>query len=68
MTSLENTNPKLRIGTRAWMQQHTEAERQVLAWRRLHSLIPHDVLVKYAKPTDPSTDLAALARNLEDLV
>lgn len=67
MTSLEDTNRELRVGSRAWMKRHTEEERQTLAWRRLHMLVPHDVLVKYAKPTDPSVKLAALARNLEQL-
>ena len=67
MASLQDTDRELSVGSKAWMIRHTEEERQILAWRRLHSLLPHDVLTKYAKPTDPSVRLAALVRNLEEL-
>lgn len=66
MTSLKNTDRELNVGSKGWMIRHTESERQTLAWRHLHTLLPHDVLVKYAKPTDPSVQLAALALNLEE--
>jgi len=58
---------ELDVGSKSWMAIHTEKERQTLAWRFLHKLLPHEVLTKYAKPTDPSVQLAALALNIEQI-
>lgn len=49
-----------RIGSSEW-NTYTLEERRTLAWRRLHSLVGHDALVKAGvQPSDPVAKLVVM--------
>ena len=65
MAKTENIDHRTHVGSDAWKERHDTETQRLSAWRRLHALIPHDEVVKVAKPTDTPTQLVETIRRVE---
>lgn len=65
MAKVNNIDKRTKVGTQAWYKNHDEETARLSIWRRLHMLLPHELLTQLAKPDDPIEDLIALAKRLE---
>ncbi len=65
MAKVENIDHRTHVGSDAWKERHDTETKRLSAWRRLHALLPHDEVVKVAKPTDTPTELTAVVKAIE---
>lgn len=67
MANTDDIDYRMKVGSESWKKKHDEETQQLSAWRRLHALLPHEDVIKMAKPTDNPAKLAAMAKEIERL-
>ncbi|MHC4121736.1 MAG: hypothetical protein ACYSWO_30055 [Planctomycetota bacterium] len=56
---------RTKVGTEAWNNRHTEQQKKLSAWRRLHALLSHEEVKKVANYEMTSTELASIVKEVE---